>query len=113
MSIQAAPRCPSLLLVFALLLLSAASMFAQVTGATLSGKITDSSGAVVVGARIVIEKMDTGITREAMTNAEGLYSAPNLAPGNYEVSISAKGFSTQDRHGVTLTVGGDQVIDAQ
>jgi len=113
MSIQTAPRCAWLVLVLALLLLSGASTFAQVTGATLSGKVTDSSGAVVVGAHIVVEKMDTGVTREATTNAEGLYSAPNLAPGTYEVSISAKGFATQDRHGITLTVGGDQVIDAQ
>ena len=113
MSIQTAPRCAWLVLVLALLLLSGTTSHAQVTGATLSGKITDSSGAVVVGAHIVIEKMDTGITREAVTNAEGLYSAPNLAPGTYEVSIRAVGFATQDRHGVTLTVGGDQVIDAQ
>ncbi len=113
MSIPTAPRSAWFLLVLALLLLSGATVFAQVTGATLSGRITDPSGAVVVGARIVIEKMDTGVTREAMTNEEGLYSAPNLAPGTYEVSISAKGFATQDRHGITLTVGGDQIIDAQ
>src|SRR6266700_1696106 len=113
MSIQTAPRCAWLVLVLALLLLSGATGHAQVTGATLSGKITDSSGAVVVGAHIVIEKMDTGITREAVTNSEGLYSAPNLVPRTYEVSIRAAGFATQDRHGVTLTVGGDQVIDAQ
>ena len=81
MSIQTAPRSAWFLLVLALLLLSGAAVFAQVTGATLSGRITDPSGAVVVGARIVIEKMDTGVTREAMTNEEGLYSAPNLAPG--------------------------------
>jgi hypothetical protein len=96
MSIQTAPRCAWLVLVLAFLFLSGTSTFAQVTGATLSGKVTDSSGAVVVGAHIVIEKMDTGITREAVTNAEGLYSAPNLAPGTYEVSIRAAGFATQD-----------------
>jgi hypothetical protein len=113
MSIQAAPRCPSLFLVLGLLLLSAAAVFAQVTGATLSGRITDASGAILVGAHIVIENTDTGVTREVITNADGLYSAPNLAPGPYELSISAAGFATQDRHGITLTVGGDQIIDAQ
>jgi hypothetical protein len=113
MSIQTGPRCYLLLLVLAFLLLPGATISAQVTGATLSGRITDTSGAVLVGARIVIENMDTGVTREAITNAEGIYSAPNLAPGTYEVSISAAGFATQDRHGITLTVGGDQIIDAQ
>src|SRR5207245_9655012 len=81
MSIQTAPRCAWLVLVFALLLLSGATSHAQVTGATLSGKITDSSGAVVVGARIVIEKMDTGISRQAMQKDEGLDRRPNLSPG--------------------------------
>src|SRR5260370_9413780 len=102
MSIQTAPRCAWVVLVLALLLLSGATSHAQVTGATLSGKITDSSGAVVVAARIVIEKMDTGVTREPMTNAEGLYSAPTLVPGSYELSISAKGFATQDPHRIPL-----------
>jgi hypothetical protein len=113
MSIQTALRSISLVRVLAFLLLSTATLFAQVTGATLSGRITDASGAVLVGARIVIENMDTGVTREAIANAEGIYSAPNLAPGTYEASISAAGFATQDRHGITLTVGGDQIIDAQ
>jgi len=49
--------------VLAFLFLSGTSTFAQVTGATLSGKVTDSSGAFVVGAHIVIENMDTGITQ--------------------------------------------------
>ena len=95
MSIQTGPRCYLLLLVLAFLLLSPASTFAQVTGATLSGSITDPSGAVLVGAHIVIENMETGIARGAITNADGFYSAPNLAPGTYEVSISAAGFATK------------------
>jgi hypothetical protein len=113
MLMQTAPRSSSWLLGIALLVLSASSLFAQVTGATLSGRVTDASGAVLAGAHVGIENLDTGIAREVVTNAEGLYSAPNLSPGNYEVTISATGFATQDRHGVTLYVGGDQVIDAQ
>ena len=113
MSIQTAPRGLSLWFLIALFVLSYCPLFAQVTGANLSGRITDASGAVVAGARVGIENLSTGITREAVTNAEGRYSAPNLAPGTYEVTISAAGFATQDRHGVVLNVGGDQVIDAQ
>jgi hypothetical protein len=97
----------------ALVLLSTSALFGQVTGATLSGRITDSSGSVIAGARVGIENLSTGIKRETVTNTEGFYTAPNLSPGTYEVTMSAAGFATQDRHGVVLNVGGDQVIDAQ
>ncbi|MGH9354764.1 MAG: carboxypeptidase regulatory-like domain-containing protein, partial [Terriglobia bacterium] len=84
---------------------------AQVTGATLSGTVTDPSGAVIPNVQVSIRNTSTGITRNAKTDASGLYNAPNLLPGSYSVSVSAPGFSTQARGGILLTVGGQQVLN--
>src|ERR1700687_5692925 len=80
---------------------------AQVSGATLSGVVTDLSGALVANAAITISNTDTGPSRNLTSNGEGFYSAPNLKPGNYEVKVSAKGFSTTLQKGIVLTVGSE------
>jgi hypothetical protein len=84
---------------------------AQVAGATLSGTVTDQSGAVVPQASISVKNVDTGITRTSVTSAAGFYSVPNLLPGSYEVRASAQGFSSEVKTGFTLTVGEQQVLD--
>lgn len=84
---------------------------AQVAGATLSGTVVDPSGAVVLQVRITIKNIATGITTSVTSDAAGFYSAPNLIPGNYEVSASAPSFSTEVRTGITLTVGLQQVLN--
>jgi outer membrane receptor protein involved in Fe transport len=83
----------------------------QVAGATLSGTITDSSGAVVPQAKVVIKNVATGVTTELATNTDGFYTAANLLPGEYEVTVSAIGFNTERRTGISLTVGAQQVFD--
>lgn len=88
-------------------------MGAQVTGATLSGTIMDNSGARIPNAQVVIENLSTDVTRNTVSDKDGLYSAPNLLPGKYEVTVSAAGFATTSREGITLTVGGSQVVDIQ
>ncbi|MGH9357358.1 MAG: carboxypeptidase regulatory-like domain-containing protein [Terriglobia bacterium] len=84
---------------------------AQVTGATMSGTVTDPSGAVVPNAQVVIKDTATGVTRNVKTDSSGLYTAPNLLPGPYRVTVSAPGFSTRIQSGITLTVGGQQVLN--
>src|SRR5262247_3529293 len=84
---------------------------AQVRTATISGTATDSSGAVVVGAKIEVKNLGTGITRSAITDSQGRYSIPDLPVGEYEVRASATGFQTIVRTGITLTVGGQPVAD--
>ncbi len=84
---------------------------AQVSGATLSGTVTDPSGAVIAGAQVLIANKATGITRTATTDAAGLYAAPNLQPGPYEVTISAPGFSVTKQENITLTVGAQQTLN--
>ena len=61
---------------------------AQVTGATLSGTVTDTSGAAIPQARVSIRNVATGIVTAVTSNSDGFYSAPNLVPGNYEMSFS-------------------------
>lgn len=84
---------------------------AQVTGARLSGTITDSSGAVIPRAEVSVTNVATAVSRVVTTNADGLYTAPNLLPGGYDITISAPGFSTEVRAGITLTVGAEQVLN--
>src|SRR5260370_10948101 len=104
---NAIPRLAGLIFA-ALLVLTASTTIAQVSGATLSGIVTDPTGALAPNATITIRNTDTGATRIVTSNSEGFYSAPNLNPGNYEVKISAKGFSTTLQKGIVLTVSARQ-----
>src|SRR5215472_7189184 len=84
---------------------------AQVTGATVSGTISDPSGAVVAGATISLRNAATGNTREVTSDSSGLYAVPNLTPGDYEVKVSAKGFSTSVQSSLSLAVGQQQQLN--
>jgi len=75
----------------ALLHTATVSTHAQVTGGTISGTVTDSSGRVVANVRISINHVATGVSREVTTNDEGFYSAPNLLPGTYEMKFFKQG----------------------
>jgi hypothetical protein len=80
------------------------------TVATLSGTVTDSSGKAVPDANISIQDVATGQSTGTQTNSAGVYTEPNLAPGEYTVSASAKGFSTKVAE-VTLTAAKEQRTD--
>src|SRR6202045_3974989 len=84
---------------------------AQVAGATLSGSVSDLSGATIATAKVSIKNLGTGEVRESTSNSDGFYSAPNLLPGSYEVSASSKGFSKAVQKGITLTVGAQQSLN--
>src|SRR4029077_10993923 len=84
---------------------------AQVSGATLSGTVTDSSGAVIPNTKVSITDASTGVTRNVISDSAGLYAAPNLLPGTYEIRATATGFTTQVQKGITLTVGAQQALD--
>ena len=83
---------------------------AQVTGATLSGTVTDASGAVIANAQVAIKNTATGITKDATTDSAGFYTAPNLQAGPYEVKVTAAGFNTAVST-VTLAVGAQQTLN--
>ncbi|MCW5982399.1 MAG: TonB-dependent receptor [Bryobacteraceae bacterium] len=87
---------------------------AQFGAATITGRVTDSSGAVVPGVTITIVNSQTNFTSTAQTNEEGIYRAPSLRPGNYRVSFETQGFKrvvreTDVRTGETLAV--DAVLE--
>jgi carboxypeptidase family protein len=92
------------------LLFSATPLRAQVAGATLSGTITDAQEGAVVGAKVSARNAATGVSTDTTTNSSGIYSIVNLNPANYEVSVSATGFSTAVTK-VTLTVGAKQEMN--
>src|SRR5205807_1797979 len=77
----------------------------------LSGTISDPSGRLVPQALVAIQNVETGITTTVTTNSDGYYTAANLHPGEYQVTVSAKGFATEVRKGISLSVGAQQVID--
>jgi len=77
---------------------------AQVSTATLYGSVTDSTGAAIPNATVVITQTDTNDSRTVITKNDGSYRADFLPVGPYKVSATAKGFKTLDRSGLTLTV---------
>jgi hypothetical protein len=85
------------------LALLVAPLIAQ--NAELSGLITDPSGLVVPGAKVVVQSADTRGTRTASSNGQGEYSVPALLPGPYNITIEANGFKTVHQNGVVVEVG--------
>jgi hypothetical protein len=84
---------------------------AQVVGATVSGTVTDQTGAAIPNAQVSIGNVSTGVKRKIAADTSGFYVAPNLIPGTYEITLSAPGFATQVRTGITLEVGAQQRLD--
>ena len=92
-------------------LMAGVAAHAQVTGATLSGTVTDPSGAAVVGATVSAKNTATGISKDVTSDSAGLYTLPNLEPGAYEIRVSATGFSTAVQSNLALAVGQQQQLN--
>jgi hypothetical protein len=99
------------ILALGLILASVSPVFAQVTTGTISGSVTDTTGAVLPGVKIVILNEDTGVFRTVDTDAAGRYSAPSLSLGNYRITATLEGFQTEVRSGLVLTVGRAAIVD--
>ncbi len=79
------------LLVFALVSIPHAALLAGVT-ASISGTVTDPSGAVVAGATVVATNVDTGVAVTLTTNSQGFYSFQSLPLGKYRIDVTQSGF---------------------
>jgi hypothetical protein len=97
-------------LVFVLFLLIPGPLFAQTSTASLSGTVTGPSGKAVSGATVTIKNLATDQTMSVQTNATGLYTESNLAPGEYQITVAAAGFDTKSEN-VTVTAGSRQTLD--
>ena len=78
---------------------------AQVVGGSISGTITDRTGAALAGANVLVHNQETGNERRILTGPDGRYSAPSIPIGIYTVSAEHDGFTAQQRKDVGLTVG--------
>src|SRR5689334_18364735 len=93
-------------------LLSLRPAFAQSVYGTITGSVTDSSQASVIGAQVVATNPGTGFTRETLSNSSGVYTLPNLLPGSYTVTVTAPGFQTYRKTEVVVTVQTLTRVDA-
>ena len=89
------------------------NLWGQAGTASISGRVTDTSGAAVPGASVAVKNTGTAASVTATTDGEGRYTVPDLAIGGYEVQVSKTGFQTSVRTGVTLTVGAAPLVDLQ
>lgn len=85
-------------------------VYAQVPTGIILGTVTDESGAVIPGATITVTDKATGAARNLTTNAQGIYSAPALPPGDYEVRGESQGFRTLVRDAQVLA-GSSTTVD--
>ncbi|SEF78078.1 TonB-dependent Receptor Plug Domain [Bryocella elongata] len=98
----------------ALLCLSSGTrMGAQLTTATVTGSVTDPSGAAIPGAEVLISNVDTHYTAKAATDATGAYRADLVPIGRYTVTVEAPGFQRYAQQNVTLEVNAQVRIDAR
>ncbi|HWF88494.1 MAG TPA: carboxypeptidase-like regulatory domain-containing protein, partial [Pyrinomonadaceae bacterium] len=95
-----------------LVLLSFLIITQQAGTATLNGTITDQAAAVVAGTKIRATQIDTGVTRDAVSNEAGFYVFSNMPPGNYELKFEAPGFATIVTKTVSLNVGKTVTLNA-
>src|SRR5580693_6274562 len=73
------------------------SAFGQAVSSTILGTITDSSGAVVVNAKVTLTEINTKISRSAQSNESGHYNFADVPPGNYAVTVEQSGFKKETR----------------
>lgn len=95
----------------ALLIVAATSGFAQTGTGTITGTVTDPGGLVVPGAAVSVRNTETGIAHPLKTNEAGIYVAPFLQPGQYEVTASKEGFASVKHPLLTLQVGQTLTVD--
>ena len=99
------------LLCLAIFMMSGITAIGQLTTATITGTVTDQSGAAIPGVAVTIKNVETGISRSLVTNEVGRYDAVALPAGTYELTGSLAGFNGCLR--VSATVAEGRVVSAE
>jgi hypothetical protein len=79
--------------------------FAQGAGGQIEGTVRDQQSAVLPGATVTLRNEQTGVTRSAVTETDGRYLFPSLAPGIYSVKVALQGLATTETKNITITIG--------
>jgi hypothetical protein len=88
--------------IFAILILAAVALAQAVS--SLTGSVTDPSGAAIANASVELTNLDTNVKRSGATTADGAYSFPQLPPGRYSLAVKATGFSTRSVNDLQLKI---------
>jgi hypothetical protein len=97
--------------VFGAILAVATAAYAQSTSSSLTGVVSDGSGAVVAGAGIRLVNQSSGVVLSTVTNEAGLYHFVGLIPGEYRVEVEARGFQKLSRSGITIQISQTLQLD--
>jgi hypothetical protein len=105
------PLCKQSIGVLMVLLLLTGAMWAQVSRGTITGIVTDPTGAVVPSVAITITNVETGVTNKVKTNESGMYTVPLLEGANYRLSAEKAGFKRYEQTGTLVQSGDTARID--
>src|ERR1700757_884958 len=103
-------RSSRVLLGISLVLMLCAAVLAQDTG-SITGTVTDPTGAAVAGAQVTVASPDHGIDRHSVTNSSGEYNQSGLPGGTYDIAVTAGGFKKYQVKGVKLDVAQKARVD--
>ena len=99
---QVPPRFGKLLISGLLVLMTAFASFAQTTSGSIAGGVVDQQQAAITGATVTIKDEAKGVSQTATSDSQGRFVFPTLSPGNYTLSIEAKGFKKAERTSLEL-----------
>ena len=102
-------RCFLVTMLFAFVIGVPAATSAQTTNGVISGIVSDAQGAVLPGVTVTLRNTETGLTRTAVTEADGRFRAGGLPPGPYSIRAELQGFGTVEITDVTVAVGSEAV----
>jgi hypothetical protein len=107
------PILTGILLLAALFALQTTPAAAQEFRGTISGTVTDSTGAAIPGANVTVTEISSGTTSKTVSNGTGQYVIPLLLPGHYTIAVQKAGFKQAIRKGIALDASAHLIIDMQ
>jgi hypothetical protein len=98
---------------FLLAVLTACIAYGQIRSATITGTVTDATGAVVPRAQVIVTEQETAVSSRTLTTESGSFTVPYLPAGTYTTTINAPGFAEYKVSGIVVTTGQTVRSDAQ